>query len=267
MATSRLYHQNGSYFRTVPLFNGEMLFFSDDHLRFAVPALICFALVILPPIVILFCEPMLTMASNSQLIHRTNVQRLLRKTRLRMKPFLDSFQACFKNKYRFFAGMFFLYRIIVPVVSITSTSIIEAYIMSNLLLVAILLAHLLVQPFERKWHNQLDCAIFVNLIIINTLTMVNYYTSITTAPSSMILSVHVMILLQILLMALPLVYICTYISVNIYLTMKHRKSLHPAISTSSLRSKSNASEYDSLSFFPARMLEQDGLLSPETSNS
>ena len=30
---------------------------------------------------------------------------------IRLKPVLDSFQACFKDRFRFFAGLYFMYRV------------------------------------------------------------------------------------------------------------------------------------------------------------
>ena len=54
----------------------------------------------LPPIVILLLEPLLTTACNSRLLYETLFQKLWYRTRLKLKPFLNSFQACFKNNYR-----------------------------------------------------------------------------------------------------------------------------------------------------------------------
>ena len=181
--------------------------------------LVCFATAIMHSIVVFLFEPLLTIANNSPLINRTDLQRMLQWTQLRLKPIFGLNSSLFRKQISVFCGHFFLCRIIVPIVSIKSISVIETCIVSNLLLDMILLSHLLVQPFQKNWHNKLDCAMFVNLITINTLTIANYYTIMTIASSSMILSVHAMILTQILHIALPLVYIYKYTAVNIYMYM------------------------------------------------
>ena len=61
-----------SQYRPIPHWRNVL--FKDDHLWFVVPALVCFTTVILLPTVVLFFEPLLTIASNSPLINRTDLK-------------------------------------------------------------------------------------------------------------------------------------------------------------------------------------------------
>ena len=72
-------------------------------------------------------------------------------------PFLDSFQACFKDRHRYFAGFYFQYRLLIPVVSTFSESIIQYYIVSVFIILVVLFMHTTMQPYKQKWqvHNQI----------------------------------------------------------------------------------------------------------------
>lgn len=94
---------------------------------------------------------------------------------MKFKPFLDSFQGCFKNKCRYFAGLFFVYHIVLLLPITYSDSIAIAYINSLIVLFVILLLHCFVQPFENKWHNRFDAFLLLDLFFVNMLTTCNHF--------------------------------------------------------------------------------------------
>ena len=261
LQTSWLHGKNGTIVNTVLLYNGELRPLEGVHVWFALPAIVCSIIVILPPIVILSLELPLVALCNLSVFDHTAFQYCVLKCRLKLKPFLDVFQGCFKNSCRYFAGLYFLYRAMVPLIQITAKSGIESYVINNIVLMIILLIHSLVHPYQKKWHNQLDNLILTNLIIINSFTIFNYYTYITRTSDS--INVRTVMWVQIILMALPLVFIGTHMAVNVYHSLKHCKLWHLK-NASDCNNALNHSviEQDSqnLPVFPDRILEEEGLL-------
>ena len=110
---------------TVPLFAGNMPYMGKDHLKYAIPAVLCIIIVILPLPLILLMEPILVKLSSK--IRRRVFVYYFHKLRLKLKPFLDSFQGCFKDNCHCFAGLFFLYRVLVFLPMLHSQNIIKSY--------------------------------------------------------------------------------------------------------------------------------------------
>ena len=90
------------------------------------------------------------------------------------KPFFDSFQGCFKDKYRFFAGLFFIYRLSALTWYTVTDSITLFYSLLALQLIITLVVHAVVQPYKQQWHNVLDILMLGLLALINAMTMYNY---------------------------------------------------------------------------------------------
>ena len=90
--------------RTVPMFLGDSEYFGSGHLPYAIPAVLCLVVVIIPPPCILLLEPVATKLFSLQIWPKSLIQ-FYNKLRFKFMPFLDSFQASFKDEYRFFAGL------------------------------------------------------------------------------------------------------------------------------------------------------------------
>ena len=163
--------------RTVPLFLGDSEYFGSGHLPYAIPAVLCLVVVIIPPPCILLLEPVATKLFSLH-IWPESVKLVYNKLRLKFMPFLDSFQACFKDKYRFFAGLYFAYRVLIPLVylSFNETDLIS-YIFVEIMIFFIVFLHVLFRPYKVLWHNYLESAIFIILLFINTITIFNYTTT------------------------------------------------------------------------------------------
>ena len=190
--------------KTVPLYNGEMSYLSTDHLKYITPALICLMVIILPPPIILLSEPLLVRVSGVLNIRRNAVTYTLHKLRMKLKPFLDSFQGCFKDNCRCFAGLFFLYRILLVLIPIYFSDGKFWNIMTKeLLMFCILFLHYLCTPFQEKLHNHIKSFLLLDLLLINTLQLapLNSDNNTTTLVA----------VFQVLLMSLPLVYLLCYI--------------------------------------------------------
>ena len=82
--------------RTVPIYFGDSEYFGSGHLPYAIPAVVCLIVVMLPPPCILLLEPVATKLFSLK-IWPESVQQVYNKIRLKIMPFLDSFQASFKD--------------------------------------------------------------------------------------------------------------------------------------------------------------------------
>ena len=100
---------NGAELHTRPLFDGELSYFKGDHLYYAAPAILCLVVILIPLPTVLLLEPLLTKILSMDCFTRTEVKWLYNRLRLKVMPFLDSFQACFKEKHRYFAGLYFFF--------------------------------------------------------------------------------------------------------------------------------------------------------------
>ena len=119
-----------SYYGGLPYFQGK-------HLVYAVPALVSVLFVtVIPPLVLLLYPLSLHLLSLCGLSEHWLVNKTLRLTGIhKLMPFIDCFQSCYKDKLRFFAGLYFAYRVVFLLVQNKSHGNIETSIFSGLALV------------------------------------------------------------------------------------------------------------------------------------
>ena len=208
--------------KRVVFYDGNLEFFRDKHLFYALPALfIVLTLGIFPPLILMsypLCYKVFTLLR----INETKFTKLL-CTCLPLenfKPFFDSFQSSFKDKYRLFSGLYFLYRL-TTLVSFAFAGIKFHYILVQIQFSVIFAVHALCQPYKNRWHNILDALLFLNLSLINLITLFNFQVSRTDSEYN-----HYIILasvVQIILLFLPLVYISVYSAVKVFYKVKNWK--------------------------------------------
>ncbi|XP_019854567.1 PREDICTED: uncharacterized protein LOC109583593 isoform X2 [Amphimedon queenslandica] len=195
--------EGGNKQKTVPLYNGDLSYMSNDHLNYVIPAMICLAFIIIPPPIILLSEPFIVRINGALNIKRNAVTYNLHRLRMKLKPFLDSFQGCFKDNYRCFAGLFLLYHILIVLTPMYfSEGTFWNITIKGTLLFLILLLHCLCSPFQQNIFNHLNSFLLINLLLINMLqlALVSTYDG----------SVLVAGIIQLALMSLPLIYLLCY---------------------------------------------------------
>ena len=161
----------------VVLYNGEVGYFQSSHLPYAIPALFFLVIVVIIPPALLIVYPLCYKLFSMLKIKEGKVITLCTIFPLeKLKPLFDSFQSCFKDKFRFFAGLYFLYRLAIPVTSVLSSTIVF-YVYVQLELVLMLVLHSLFHPYKIKWHNRMDSVLLFLLSIINGMTLWNYVLS------------------------------------------------------------------------------------------
>ena len=148
---------------------GGLPYFQEQHLIYAVPALLSLVLVtILPPLVLLLYPLSLQILSLCKLSEHWLVNITLRFTGInKIMSFIDCFQSCYKDKLRFFAGLYFLYRIAALGTFSLNTTSFGFSLSSGILLTMILGVHSTFQPYKKMRHNVIDSLLFLNLALIN----------------------------------------------------------------------------------------------------
>ena len=209
----QLYGKNHRDVKKVVFLSGDTEYFSVSHLPYAVPALLILIMTTLPPAVLLLYP------TGIQLINACIGERNMEKFRqhfseegwccrtinmTRFKPLIDSFQGCYKDNCRYFAGLLFLYRFLMSLSFALSTNAVTLYVSLEILVVAMLAFHACAQPYQHQFYNLLDTFLYANLAIVNGLSLFNYY---WVNYSSETTDLTVSLVFQLILIYLPIVYL------------------------------------------------------------
>ena len=238
-----LYSQGQQANRTVVFFQGNIGHMQVEHLPYAIPALFFISTLVLIPPLILMCYPYYKKLFSYCNLDETKLLRYGSKVLPieRMKPLIDAFQGCFKDNYRFFAGLQFVYRgTILSSVFFSNVKVI--YSLFEIQLIAMLLIHATAQPYKKRWHNIVDAFILFDLALINKMTMFSY--DYNKADKHLIEGVGIV---QIVLILLPLLYMIAYISVCIV------AKVHQLC----WKRKTSEDTHLELDIFPARLMDTE----------
>ena len=157
--------------------NGNLEYLGRRHLPYALPALACMLTIgFFPPVLLLAYPLMHKILAFFSLDDSKSINFVFHKLPISsLKPLFDSFQGCFKDNLRFFAGLYFLYRWIVLTVNAFTSSNSTFFSTVEVLLLCVLALHAICQPYGERAHNIIDTLLFTNLAIINTISFANYY--------------------------------------------------------------------------------------------
>ena len=141
--------------------DGTLVYFGKNHIKYAIPATIIFILSILPPLVLLLRPQM----------HRCcRMEGFLRRwlPLTKIDHFLNEFYCCYRQKCRWYASMYFFYRIILFSAA-SFTLLTEQYIVQQLLCTVFLVIHSVVQPYTSRLYNCVDGIILAVLLTLSCL--------------------------------------------------------------------------------------------------
>ena len=153
------YNQNTSFF-----------LYNIIYIPVAIPALLVLLVVITPLLTVLLFSPVLSKIVN---LHK-------------IKPFLDEFQSCYKDKYRWYSGVYFFAWIII--VTIHGNKSITIPIIQTLIFV-LMGIQFLIQPYQSRVLNITDTLLLMDLNFLIALMHSKYVTSLTVC-----ILVHVLVL-------------------------------------------------------------------------
>ena len=251
----RLKHRNDTkeyiFGQNTYVFRGDMKYFRPEHLKYALPALFCLCTVVLVPPLLLITYPLfykvLALCNLSENKHVNRITQLMFLEK--MKPMLDSFQSCYKDNCRFFAGLYFCYRTIALITYAFSSNNALFFGILQCELLVILTLHCIAQPYKNKWYNIIDTLIFVNLSLINAMSIIAYSYSMSSRTKHTHAVINQVGAIQTLFISLPLICMALYITYRVIATARQYYRKKQA------RSESE-NEDDDLDEFPARMLEE-----------
>ena len=205
--------------RKVVLLYGDYDWFGHKHLWYVLPAMIVAFFMVFIPLVIILAYP-----NGHKCLHILKLRE--RKCTLaiskflpihKLKPFLDSFQGCFKDNCRCFSGLYFLYRVFILLnVSINYTN--YFYITLQVQLIVMLLLHATFQPYKKRKHNIIDSFLFVNMLLINSISQYSFGKAHIPSPVGKYYGRHLPAIQGILIL-LPLAIVLAYFTCKILRTL------------------------------------------------
>ena len=130
----------------------DIEYFHGRHLAYGIVALLCIVSIVIGLPLFLTIHPFI--------MHKINFTRI--------KPLVDQFQGCYKDKYRCFAGYYMICRlVIITVLVVNSSNDFVANYMLTFVSVVTDLMHAIVKPYKNKILNRFD-GIILHLIILLT---------------------------------------------------------------------------------------------------
>ena len=135
----------------------DIKYFHGRHLAYGIVAIIFTALIVIGLPLLLLLEPFLNAKINF----------------IKVKPLLDQFQGCYKDRYRYFAAYYMICRIVIIVLIIAR--IFDPFTTQYLIISVCALMeffHLMVRPYASVFYNIFDGAILQLIVIISVLPVV-----------------------------------------------------------------------------------------------
>ena len=92
---------------------------------------------------------------------------------IKIKPLLDQFQGCYKDRFRYFASFFMIFRLMVLII-LAINEFISLYLLMAICLVMILI-HVTVKPYNNNLLNFFDTFMLLVLVLVITLEIIVTY--------------------------------------------------------------------------------------------
>ena len=211
LTSAKVHHKGLNHSSLVVYYNGEITWMSSEHLPYAIPALVFLLLISIPPLLLLIYPLHYKVLSALGLAESRCILWIFNPLE-RLKPFMDSFQSCFKDEYRFFSGLYFVYRLII-IINMGINNLQDSFILLETQLAFMLILHAICQPYKKRAHNVIDALLFGNLILINAITMYNFYNINSKLEHSIRISVTTCV--QTVLKLLPLLVMVIFLMAKI----------------------------------------------------
>ena len=134
----------------------DIKYFTGRHLVYAIVALLCEVIIVIGLPLFLLLEPFLRRKVNL----------------VRIKPLLDQFQGCYKDKYRWFAAYYLICRqVIILIVYVGNGNYYYMLYGLQTVCVVIVMIHGCIQPYKNNLLNVLDEVILLILVLVVNLNL------------------------------------------------------------------------------------------------
>lgn len=131
-----------------------------------------------------------------------------------LHTFLDTFQGFYRPNRRFFAGVYFLFRLVMFLSYCFASTTVQQYTIQQVVTSAMIVLISIFQPYKESFFNHVDTLLFFNLAILNAIALY------TIANNTTTFSMEVYIF-ECLLVWLPLVYMVCYVVWSCVRNSKH----------------------------------------------
>ena len=183
----------------------DVEYFHGRHLAYGIIAILCTITIVIGLPLLLLLEPFIN--------HKINFTKI--------KPLLDQFQGCYKDKCRWFAAYYMICRLlIIVIIIIFGSDDPTAQYLLIIMCAVIVLVHLIVKPYNAMILNAFDGVLLLLLVLTTVLLIVDFTQS------------NLAIQVTLLLLLLPLIIVgmvCLFIYKNImkrYFTKLFKKIDH-----------------------------------------
>ena len=257
--------ENGDVISSQVFFSGDTGVYSIEHLPYAFPAIVVLmTLTTFPPALLLLYPSANKFLAFFKVSDKKAVVKVSQMIPIsKIKPFLDSFQGCFKDNLRFFAGVYFVYRWIALMMFALVPTITGFYISLGSIYILVLLLHAIFQPYTNRAHNIVDGCLFANLALIYSIAGFNYIFSQGLIESFAAQSKYVnsMASIQLILIYLPIVGMAVYLGSLLWhkrcLPKREERIPVHELSQQSPTTVTSSDIDELLEEFPARLLESE----------
>ncbi len=207
MSTAYLRDENGSTIEPVRLYlAGQYSKSNVQYYYYFVPALIIFStFVALTPLLLLDFP----LRALEWLISKSACLRNIYPAG-KIHILLDTFHGCYKKNMRFFAGFYFLCRLIINLSHVYCSTWLDQFVIQQLITTVLIALVALFRPYQKKFINYVDMLIFTNLAILNCLSLY-LYVFYKMNPLEDGGSLVVIFIVQYFLIFLPALYMIAYI--------------------------------------------------------
>ena len=166
---TKTYLQGKPGVQPIPVtYYGGLPYFGKEHLPYAIPAIIVTVILVgLSPFCLILYPLVLHIFEFCGISEHPFVNKMLHLLCInRLMPLFDSFQSCYKDRMRFFAGLCFIYRIAAFLSYVHNETMPPVF-----LAVLFLGIHSILQPYKEYKHNIIDSLIYLDIAIINSFTI------------------------------------------------------------------------------------------------
>ena len=163
----------------------DIEYFHGRHSAYGIVALLCIISIVAGLPLLLTLEPFLNRKFNFT----------------KIKPLLDQFQGCYKDKYRCFAGYYMICRLLIITIVIAKSA--DDFVANYILIVVCGITefiHVMVKPYNKELLNKLDIIILALIIFIMVLSLSDDFDS----PFVITIAVMLVILPLLILIAITL---------------------------------------------------------------
>ena len=105
-----LYSKGPVEYKATVYYDGDIEWMSIEHLPYAIPAILLAIIVLILPPTLLLIYPLHNKLLSVFKISEFKCVQIVFSPLDKLKPLFDSFQGCFKDEFRFFSGLYFVYR-------------------------------------------------------------------------------------------------------------------------------------------------------------